>query len=159
MQIPSANFSTVNILCKLHTIYYVHPCFVFDIFFQPITRIPKVKAHFLLNPNVTEFWKSVNIWQSYEQIISWVFFYTQCTTSVCAKKVQKEVALSICEWKCCDKMEHFSRQSPLSSSPSTYSVVTSHQDQPSWTSLPHHDDGGRRDQTRTWSWQWGVLVR
>jgi len=34
---------------------------------------------FLLNPTVKEFRKSSNIWQSYEQKISLVFFDSQCS--------------------------------------------------------------------------------
>jgi len=35
-------------------------------------------ANFFLNPQVKEFWNLASIWQSYEQIILWVFFDSQC---------------------------------------------------------------------------------
>ena len=48
-------------------------------------------ANFLLNQKVIEFWKSVNIWHSYNEKYCWSFFDSQCTYASAAQNKCKDI--------------------------------------------------------------------
>jgi len=71
------------LLCQIYRNFKIFDFYIFTRQCNNIIRYGGKHENFLLNPIVKKFWKSANVWQSYERIISWAFLLSRRVTHCC----------------------------------------------------------------------------